>query len=43
MKQPFFNEGLEPLSSAIQELRSMIRAELVQGARIIKVAGLKPE
>lgn len=43
MKQPFFSEGMEPTTSTIPEFRTMIRTELVQSARIIKLAGIKTE
>jgi tripartite-type tricarboxylate transporter receptor subunit TctC len=43
MKETLSRQGFEPQTSTQEQLAARIRAEIAQNARLIELAGLKPE
>ena len=43
MKEAFSQQGLEPQTGTPQQFAALIRGEIAQNARLIKLAGVKPE
>ncbi len=43
LKPRFINQGLEPQTGSVQQLKTMIREEFAQASKIIKAAGIKAE
>ena len=43
MKEAFSQQGLEPQTGTPEQFAALIRGEIEQNARLIKLAGVKPE
>jgi len=43
MKEAFVQQGLEPQTGTPEQFAALIRGEIAQNARLIKLAGVKPE